>query len=433
MTLARWQATVTDDEGNVLPAATVEVRREVSGAPLAALFSDRDGLTGMGNPFAADLEGFAAFHVAGGAYRITATSGAFSRVWRYVAVGLGAETDGVVPGVPFLFDSGVNDEDPGAGDFRFDNSTPSLATQIFISTTSALSVDVSAWLASLDDGGNAADRGTLVLQNVDGSGAVIARVTGSLTIASGYIKIPVTILSATAADTFIAGVRFGVSFLRAGGGGDVVGPALGSPGVAAGEIAVFSDASGTRIDGSGVLASELSTGTVGRHTIFVPARAMVPRQTNGPAVVTFEQTTNDIMEASLGFDPTTAEAAQFYVWMPKNWDEGVVRAKFIWHHPTAVTNFGVTWRIAARAYGDGDAIDAAMGTAVSVSDTGATANTFYVTSETGDITIAGTPQEGDFVIFEVSRNPADAGDTLAVDALLWGVQIYYNTTADTDD
>src|SRR5262245_10448885 len=98
MVLARWQATIVDDAGNVQSGASVEVRREVAGAPLATLFSDRDGLTPLSNPFNADTGGLAAFHVASGAYRITATKGAVSITWRYVAIGTAAEFDaGAVP------------------------------------------------------------------------------------------------------------------------------------------------------------------------------------------------------------------------------------------------------------------------------------------------------------------------------------------------
>ena len=90
---ARWQATIVDDAGNVIPAASIEVRREIGGQPLAPLYSDRLGATPIGNPFDADADGFAAFHVAGGAYQIVATSGVFSRTWRYVAIGTAAELD----------------------------------------------------------------------------------------------------------------------------------------------------------------------------------------------------------------------------------------------------------------------------------------------------------------------------------------------------
>jgi hypothetical protein len=94
MVMARWQASIVDDAGNIVSAPSIEVRRETGGAPLAALFSDRDGVVPLGNPFAAGADGFAAFHVAGGAYRITATQGAFSRTWRYVAIGTAGELDG---------------------------------------------------------------------------------------------------------------------------------------------------------------------------------------------------------------------------------------------------------------------------------------------------------------------------------------------------
>ncbi len=93
MVLARWQGTIVDDAGNVQDGASVTVRVESLGTPLASLFSDRDGLTPTGNPITADADGFAAFHVAGGAYQIVATKGLFTRTWRYVAVGNMAEQD----------------------------------------------------------------------------------------------------------------------------------------------------------------------------------------------------------------------------------------------------------------------------------------------------------------------------------------------------
>lgn len=98
MALARWNGAILDDEGNALAGAQVEVRRETVGSPLASIFSDRDGATPLGNPFTAQEVGNAFFHAAGGAYRITVTSGAFSRTWRYVGVGLNSEQDGGLSG-----------------------------------------------------------------------------------------------------------------------------------------------------------------------------------------------------------------------------------------------------------------------------------------------------------------------------------------------
>jgi hypothetical protein len=90
---ARYQFTITDENGNIVPSANVEVRIETAGTPLATIYSDREGNTPLGNPFQADSDGYAAFHAAGGAYRIRVVSGAFERIWRYVAIGLLAEQD----------------------------------------------------------------------------------------------------------------------------------------------------------------------------------------------------------------------------------------------------------------------------------------------------------------------------------------------------
>lgn len=108
MTVARWQATIQDDRSNILPGASVEVRSEATGA-LVPLFADRAGATPKSNPFAADGDGFAFFHAAGGAYRVTATSGASSRVWRYVGVGLGSEADTAFPGFDTATETAIAD------------------------------------------------------------------------------------------------------------------------------------------------------------------------------------------------------------------------------------------------------------------------------------------------------------------------------------
>lgn len=79
MTLYRWQASITDEAGNVMPGATVTVRDEVSGL-LPTLYVDKAGATPLGNPFTltsaeAGGNGAAEFYVAAGFYEITATLG----------------------------------------------------------------------------------------------------------------------------------------------------------------------------------------------------------------------------------------------------------------------------------------------------------------------------------------------------------------------
>jgi len=87
MTSPVWQATVTDDTGDVLPGAQIDVVIESTGTD-ATLFSNRAGTTSLSNPFFADSEGFAQFYTDPGAYRITATAsgGGTTRTWRYVSL-----------------------------------------------------------------------------------------------------------------------------------------------------------------------------------------------------------------------------------------------------------------------------------------------------------------------------------------------------------
>ena len=55
----------------------------------------------------------------------------------------------------------------------------------------------------------------------------------------------------------------------------------------------------------------LSEFGIGKHTVWMPAGAMTPRTTNGPASGTFETTTHKVMIKTLDFDAATAEYAQF--------------------------------------------------------------------------------------------------------------------------
>lgn len=171
----------------------------------------------------------------------------------------------------------------------------------------------------------------------------------------------------------------------------------------------------------------------GRETIWVPAAAMVPRTTNGcAALAATEMTTNRNMFRTLDFDTSTQEFAQFSIRMPKSWNEGTITAGFVWSHASTSTNFGVVWALEAVAISDDDAGDVAYGTAQQVADTGGTTNDIYITSATSAITIAGTPQAEDWVHFQVKRVPADASDTMAIDARLHGVTLYITTDAATD-
>lgn len=177
-----------------------------------------------------------------------------------------------------------------------------------------------------------------------------------------------------------------------------------------------------------------STATpVGQHTIWVPAPAMIPASTNGAAEGTAETTTNKVMVKTRDFDATTEEFTQFMIQMPKSWDEGTLIFQFIWTHGSTTTNFGVVWGIEAVAFANDDALDTAWGTEVATADTGGTTDDVYISPESTDVTVAGTPGAEELVAFRITRVVGNASDTMAVDAKLIGVKVHYTTNAGTDD
>jgi hypothetical protein len=174
----------------------------------------------------------------------------------------------------------------------------------------------------------------------------------------------------------------------------------------------------------------------GTRTIYVPANAMVARTTNGPASGSTELA-NKVMLSTLDFDAATAEYAQFSVQMPQSWDRGIVRAKFLFAHATATASTsascGVVWRLQAQAFSNADSLNTTFSTATDVTRIGVSPLTLYISSQTASYAVENSPATSDWVCFQISRQPGEAGDTFAdADAKLIGVSILYEQTALTD-
>lgn len=190
------------------------------------------------------------------------------------------------------------------------------------------------------------------------------------------------------------------------------------------DVSLIADA----IDGDGI---DVSSGTlvnaaIGKQSMWVPAAAMYPTQSNGCASITGVETTAGRPDMYvLDFDASSDENAQFSIAMPSYWNEGTITFQVYW--TTAATDTdGVAWALSGVVCSDNDTIDAAFGTAVVVTDDAlGAAEDLCVTAESAAVTLAGTPAAGDLAYFNIMRDVSDANDDMTEDARLIGVKIFY--------
>ncbi len=180
-------------------------------------------------------------------------------------------------------------------------------------------------------------------------------------------------------------------------------------------------------------ATGLASGNIGKSTIFVPVAAMLPTVSNGCAAIAQAETTAGQPDMNvLDFDGTSAEYAQFQVAFPKSWDEGTVAFQAFWTS-TANDTDGVAWSLQGVAVSNDGTIGATYGTAVVVIDNNiSAANDMLVTGESDAITIAGTPAAEDMCYFRIFRAVSNGSDTMAEDARLIGIKLFFTTDAGND-
>jgi len=182
----------------------------------------------------------------------------------------------------------------------------------------------------------------------------------------------------------------------------------------------------------------LSTGAVansviGKHTLWIPAAAMRPTDSNGCASITDVETTSGRPDLHvLDFDTGADEHAQFGVCFPKSWNISTVTFQ-VWWCSTATDTDGVAWGLQGVGVADNQTADIAYGTAVVVTDDAqSAAEEVYVTAESSAVTIAQTPADDDMTFFRVFRDVSDANDDMAEDARLLGLKLFYTIDAGED-
>ncbi|MBX3514759.1 MAG: hypothetical protein KF750_14335 [Xanthobacteraceae bacterium] len=178
MARAGYCGTVTDEAGNIVAGASIEVRRLVPGMPLVQLFDDRTGSDTLGNPFTAETNGsFKFFPVSGGEYKVTASKVIGANLWTrtldYVAIGTAAALDAeaiIEPGYALAFETGT-DAPPGAGAIRANNADLSAATKLYVSVTDLGGSSIQQRLLELDPGTKEV-KSTVALKGLIGGGSV---------------------------------------------------------------------------------------------------------------------------------------------------------------------------------------------------------------------------------------------------------------------
>lgn len=168
---------------------------------------------------------------------------------------------------------------------------------------------------------------------------------------------------------------------------------------------------------------------VGVQDLFVRAAAMSPRTTGGSGVhVLMEFATSLVNIPVLPFDQTTQEYAQFEITPPRKWNNGTITVVPYW---TATSGSGtVRWAINGGMFRNDDALTVALGTAQNSDDTLIATNDLHIGPATSAITLAGTGQDANLIVIQVSRDPSN--DTLTADALLIGISIRFTTDAAID-
>lgn len=169
----------------------------------------------------------------------------------------------------------------------------------------------------------------------------------------------------------------------------------------------------------------LATTTV--EAIWIGASAFNSETTNGAERATRSLSTTLQIIDVLKFNDATKIYANFYWKPPPRWNLGTLT--FIPHWTAASGSGNFVIGLQAVAVGNGDALNAAYGTAINSTDTLISANALCIGPESAAITAAGTPTLGDGLWL---RLVCDAASTLSVDAELLGIELFITTNSIDD-
>jgi hypothetical protein len=123
-----------------------------------------------------------------------------------------------VAGIAMTWSNSTSDADPGGGKIAFNHGTVSSVSILYVDDADDASVDISGWVQSWDDVSNSTARGYVKIEK-EGTPSTYAlfKVSGAVTDASGYTKVPVTHVASNGSFSNEDGV--GVHFSASGADG----------------------------------------------------------------------------------------------------------------------------------------------------------------------------------------------------------------------
>ena len=127
-------------------------------------------------------------------------------------------------GVKYAFSITTTDADPGNGIIRLDSATPASISSVFLDNLDANGSDQTTWYQQWDDTTNVHSKGYIFIAEYRTNNVLVLRVTGNVTGASGYYKVPVTYVAGSiptnAADIFVSFAQSGDQGVSVPAGGD---------------------------------------------------------------------------------------------------------------------------------------------------------------------------------------------------------------------
>ena len=125
-------------------------------------------------------------------------------------------------GLQMTFNNSTSDADPGAGKLALNNGTLSSVSVMFFDDADDNGADISSFVQSFDDASNVTAKGLIHIEK-EGSASTFAlyKVTGAITDASGYTKVPVSHLVSNGTFSNSDGIRVDFSYSGNDGAGSL--------------------------------------------------------------------------------------------------------------------------------------------------------------------------------------------------------------------